>query len=47
MNNWSTPSAHDGRRPGSDDGSTQGRNLKREAENFLADAQLSYGGATA
>lgn len=32
MNNWSTPSAHDGRRPGSDEGSTQGRNLKREAE---------------
>jgi len=28
---WSTPSAHDGRRPGSDAGSTQGRNLKREA----------------
>lgn len=31
---WSTPSAHDGRRPGSDDGSTQGRNLKRETENW-------------
>jgi hypothetical protein len=30
--NWSTPSAYDGRRPGSEDDSTQGRNLKREAE---------------
>lgn len=29
---WSTPSAHDGRRPGSDAASTQGRNLKREVE---------------
>lgn len=29
---WSTPSAHDGRRPGSDATSTQGRNLKRESE---------------
>lgn len=29
---WSTPSSHDGRRPGNDDTSTQGRNLKREAE---------------
>lgn len=36
--NWSTPSAHDGRRPGSDETSTQGRNLKREAE-ALAHAQ--------
>jgi hypothetical protein len=41
---WSTPSAHDGRRPGSDAASTQGRNLKREAEEFMADAQHSYGG---
>jgi hypothetical protein len=29
---WSTPSAHDGRRPGSDATSTQGANLKRDAE---------------
>lgn len=29
---WPTASAHDGRRPGSDATSTQGRNLKREAE---------------
>lgn len=29
---WPTPNAHDGRRPGSDATSTQGRNLKREAE---------------
>lgn len=44
MNNWSTPSAHDGRRPGADDTSTQGRNLKREAEGFLADAEHAIGG---
>lgn len=44
MNNWSTPSAHDGRRPGADDTSTQGRNLKREAESFLADAKHTIGG---
>jgi hypothetical protein len=42
--NWSTPSAHDGRRPGNDDTSTQGRNLKREAENFLADAEHAIRG---
>lgn len=29
---WATPNAHDGRRPGPEDDSTQGRNLKREAE---------------
>ena len=29
---WSTASAHDGRRPGSDATSTQGANLKRDAE---------------
>ena len=28
--NWATPTAHDGRRPGKGDKSTQGRNLKRE-----------------
>lgn len=44
MNNWSTPSAHDGRRPGSDDTSTQGRNLKREAEAYLAHAEHAIGG---
>lgn len=32
VNRWSTPSAHDGRRPGSDSTSTQDRNLKREGE---------------
>ena len=31
---WPTPNAHDGRRPGSDEISTQGRNLKREAEQW-------------
>jgi hypothetical protein len=44
MDNWSTPSTHDGRRPGPDDTSTQGRNLKREAESFLAYAEHSIGG---
>lgn len=44
MNNWSTPSAHDGRRPGPDGTSTQGRNLKREAEGFVADAEHTIGG---
>lgn len=35
---WPTLAAHDGRRPGSDETSTQGRNLKREveAQNWLA-----------
>jgi hypothetical protein len=32
---WATPNAHDGRRPGSEMGSTQGANLKRDAEAFL------------
>lgn len=31
---WPTASAHDGRRPGHEQGSTQGRNLKREAETW-------------
>ena len=31
---WSTPNAHDGRRPGADMKSTQGRNLSREAGQF-------------
>jgi DNA (cytosine-5)-methyltransferase 1 len=31
---WSTPSSHDGRRPGSDEKSTQERNLKRECEQW-------------
>ena len=30
--NWSSPNAHDGRRPGPELGSTQGANLKRDAE---------------
>jgi hypothetical protein len=34
IRNWSTPSAHDGRRPGSDATSTQGMNLKRDAERW-------------
>jgi hypothetical protein len=31
---WATPNAHDGRRPGSDETSTQGGDLKRDAENW-------------
>lgn len=31
---WPTATAHDGRRPGSDDSSTMGGNLKREADNW-------------
>lgn len=45
MDNWATPNAHDGRRPGSDEASTQGRNLKREAEQFaLGDTAHDHGG---
>ena len=32
---WASPSSHDGRRPGSDATSTQGMNLKRDAEKWL------------
>lgn len=31
---WSTPTAHDGRRPGADIKSTQGKNLSRDAANW-------------
>ena len=31
---WATPTSHDGRRPGSDAASTQGANLKRDAETW-------------
>src|SRR3990167_2659424 len=31
---WPTPNAHDGRRPGHEQGSTQGANLKRSAEQW-------------
>jgi len=34
LENWPTPTAHDGRRPGSDATSTQGANLKREGESW-------------
>lgn len=34
MRQWPTQNAHDGRRPGSDATSTQGANLKREAEQW-------------
>lgn len=44
---WATPNAHDGRRPGSDATSTQGRNLKREAEEayFRPDPENANNGA--
>jgi len=48
---WSTPNAHDGRRPGVDDRSTQGRNLNREAAAWryeaLVNAQDPIGGGQA
>ena len=39
---WPTPSAHDGRRPGSDATSTQGGNLKREGENWATPQARDY-----
>lgn len=39
---WATPSAHDGRRPGSDASSTQARNLKREAESWATPAARDW-----
>jgi len=41
---WSTPNAHDGRRPGVDDKSTQGRNLNREAGQWPTPANRDYKG---
>lgn len=40
--NWSTPTGHDGRRPGSDETSTQGRNLKRESEMWSIPTTRDY-----
>ncbi len=40
---WATPAAGDGRRPGPETGSTQGRNLKREAEGFSHQGQTETG----
>jgi DNA (cytosine-5)-methyltransferase 1 len=34
FSSWDTPQAHDGHRPGSDAASTQGSNLKRQAEEW-------------
>ena len=43
--NWATPNAHDGRRSGSDAASTQGANLKRDAENWATpQAHDNHGG---
>eukprot|EP00752_Nemacystus_decipiens_P019152 g17208.t1 len=44
--NWATPTAHDGRRPGADPHSQQGRNLKREAENWATPATADMTGTT-
>jgi len=43
--NWPTPNAHDGRRPGNEQGSTQGANLKRDAEMFPTPASRDVKGA--
>ena len=40
---WPTANAHDGRRPGSDDTSTQGMNLKRDAENWPTPSAMDSG----
>ena len=42
---WPTANAHDGRRPGHDDDSTQGMNLKREAENWPTPDANSHKGS--
>ena len=39
---WPTATAHDGRRPGSEEGSTQGANLKREAEQWQTPAAENF-----
>jgi hypothetical protein len=41
---WATPSDHDARRP-SDDNSTQGRNLQREADNWGTPRSSDYKGS--
>ena len=40
--NWDTPNAHDGRRPGSDATSTNGRNLGRETSQWQTPASDSF-----
>lgn len=40
---WATPNAHDGRRPGADLKSTQGRNLNKEAATWPTPPSLSFG----
>jgi hypothetical protein len=39
---WATAAAHDGRRPGPEPTSTQGRNLKREAEQWQTPSHPSF-----
>jgi len=39
---WATANAHDGRRPGHEQGSKQNRNLKREAENWSTISARDY-----
>ncbi|AJP72292.1 hypothetical protein [Sphingomonas hengshuiensis] len=43
---WSAPTAHDGRRPGADLHSTQGRNLSREVSNWPAPTVMMTGDRT-
>lgn len=42
---WATPNAHDGRRPGVDDKSTQGGNLNRDAAQWPTPAARDFKGA--
>lgn len=46
VSTWASPSAHDGRRPGSDETSTQGANLKRDAERWPTPNTITGGGET-
>jgi hypothetical protein len=46
VKSWSTPSAHDGRRPGADLHSTQDRNLSREAANWPTPSVMLSGERT-
>jgi hypothetical protein len=44
--NWPTPQAHDGRRPGHEQDSTQGANLKREAEVWRSPSARDWKGVS-
>lgn len=42
---WATPNAHDGRRPGVDDKSTQGGNLNRDAAKWMSPSTVTATGS--